>query len=250
MSAALLEGGDSAPLKRLSEKLINTKTSVFTLPIEQTMNLKALVIADQHFGKTLPVNDSIPRLFRSLMPIIVRESINCIFMLGDLVHVGKNPDSEGILKKVFDALEQLPIPVYVMGGGLDRVLLWDYKYNKPGSNVKVVYDYAIKIHHPNAPIGTPPNIYLSHDLGNPLSIKSDEAESFVVELKRAFSNEISSDDYLIIGHVHEHVHNEQLRCAAIKEFSQDNHRSDYAIVAMSDNGLKVTLVGNERKHAA
>ena len=141
----------------------------------------------------------------------------------------------------------LAIASYVMGGGLDRLLLWDYKYNKPGSNVKVVYDYAIKIHHPNAPAGTPPNIYLSHDLGNPLAVKPDEAESFVVELKRAFSSEISSEDYLIIGHVHEHAHNEQLRCVTLKEYSQDNHRSDYAIVAMGSDGFKVTLVANERK---
>lgn len=247
MSAALLQG-ETAPLKRFSQKLINTKTSVFTLPIEQTINLKGLVIADQHFGKTLPVNDALPRFFRSLVPLIVREQINCLFMLGDIVHVKPGFPNEEILEKVFAALEQLPIPVYVMGGGLDRTLIWDYKYNKPNSNVKVVYDYAIKIHHPNCPPGSPPNIYLSHDLCNPLSVKPDEAESFVVELKRAFSDEISSDDYLIIGHVHEHVHNDQARCVAIKEYSQDNHRSDYAIVSMSEDVLKVNLVAADRKH--
>ena len=239
MSTDPLNQASSPPIKRLSQPLVNTKTTVFTLPLEHAANIKALVVSDQHFGKTLPITRSLPQCLKNMMTIIAREQINCIFMLGDIVD---NNDKD-ILTKVFSALEQLPIPVYVMGGGNDRVLIFDYKYNRPGSNVRVVYDYAIRIHNPNAPVGTPQNIFLAHDLCNPLSVKPDEAEAFLVALKRAFKKDIANEDFLIIGHTHQYVFNEDLRCASIKDFSPDNHHNGYAVISTGSNGFKINIVG-------
>ena len=239
MSTDPLNPSSPPPIKRFSAPLVNTKTTVFTVPLEHAVNIKALVVADQHFGKTLPITKSLPQCLKNMMTIIAREQVNCIFMLGDIVD---NNDKD-ILTKVFSALEQLPIPVYVMGGAKDRVLLFDYKYNRPGSNVTVVYDYAIRIHHPNAPLGTPPNIFLAHDLCNPVTVKMDEAEAFVVALKRAFEKDITVEDFLLIGYTHQYVFNEQLRCASIKDFSPDNHHNGYAIISTGTDGFKINIVG-------
>ena len=242
---SLLQGADSAPVKKLSQPLINNKSSVFILPKERCVGLKALVITDQFFGKTLPLTKSIPHCLKNMMTIITRESINCIFMLGNVVHVTENniKEAKQNAKKVISSLERIPLPVYIMGGDKDRRLWWELKYEKPGSNVHIVYDFLIRIPHPNPQLGNDVSFYLTHDCKNPIHIKQDEVESYAVELKRALKDEVHNEDYLLIGYCQNYLYNQTARVACIKEFSPDNHRNGYAIVSVTDSGFDLNIVG-------
>lgn len=244
---SLLKDSTSTPVKSLSAPLKNKKSTVFTVPIEHTVNMKALIITDQNFGKTLPLTKSIPHCMKSLMTIIARESINCIFMIGDLVWINeKNPNIEQAkqtLIQVFKALEMIPLPIYILGGERNRRLLYDVNYDVPHSNIDVVYDFLIRIHNPNAEIGSSQNFYLTHDCKNPLSLKPNEIESYAIELKRALQDEISNDDYLLIGHCQAYYQNDQAKVATIKEFSPDMHRNGYAVLSLTQEGFNLNIVG-------
>ena len=241
---SLLDGQDQSPIQPFPQQFPNLKTTVFNLPIEHTVNMKALVLTDQFFGKTLPLTKSIPQCMKNIMTIIVREGINCIFFIGDLVHFQKDEnETKSILTKVLKVFEEIPLPIYVMGGEQNRQILYNMKYQKPGSNVHVVYDFMIKIKHPNPPIGTIPNIYLTHDAKNPLTVKPDQVESFVFSLKNAFSQEIANEDFLLVGHCNGYSFNEQGKYGSIKEFSPDNHRNGYAIITCTKEGFNVNIVG-------
>ncbi|OHT02077.1 Ser/Thr protein phosphatase [Tritrichomonas foetus] len=242
---SLLQGSNGEPLKKLSQPLTNTHSSVFVVPAERVANMKAIVITDQTFGKTLPLTKSIPHCLKNLMTIIARESVNCIFIIGDLVHFTESKEKEAKenLLKVLNAFEMIPLPIFIMAGDHNRRLLWETKYDKPGSNITIVYDFLIRITHPNPPLGTPANFYLTHDAKNPLSLKLDEIESYAVELKRAFNSEIANEDFLLIGHCQTYVLNETARVACIKEFSPDNHRNGYAIISVTPEGTKLNIVG-------
>lgn len=244
---SLLQDSTNSPVKPLPTPLKNKKSTVFTVPIEHTINMKAMIITDQNFGKTLPLTKSIPHCMKSLMTIIARESINCIFMIGDLVYINeKDPKIEQakeILSKVFKALEMIPIPVYILGGERNRRLLYDVNYDVPHSNIHVVYDFLIRIHNPNPPIGTPSNFYLTHDCKNPLVLKANEIESYAIELKRALQDEISNEDYLIIGHCQAYYQNDTAKVASIKEYSPDLHRNGYAVLKLTPEGFNLNIVG-------
>lgn len=242
---SLLQGSTPSPVKPLPYPLTNKKSSVFTVPIEQTKNIKAIVITDQNFGKTLPLTKSIPHCLKNLMTIIARENINCIFIIGDIVHFDdlNIEKAQETLLEVFKQFEMIPLPIYIMGGENNRRLLFDLNYSIPFSNIKVVYDFLIRIHNPNPVLDTPPNFYLTHDGKNPLKLKPEEIESYAIELKRAFKDEIANEDFLIIGHCQAYYLNESARVATIKEFSPDNHRNGYAIIEMTEQGLKLNIVG-------
>ena len=236
----MTQGGQDESIRPFPQPLVNTKVDVFTLPVEHAAHIRALVVADQRFGKTLPITRSLPQCLKNMMTIVVRESINCIFMLGDIVHAASD---RGLLSAVVRALEQLPIPVYIMGGPETRVLLFDYKYEKPGSNVHIVYNYAIRIPHPAPLSGAPPNVFLAYDLCNPFAVGPSDAQSYVVALKRGFDRDIRSEDFLLVGRPNHYVFNDELRCASIKDFSPDNHHSGYAVIVVEKDGFKIQIVG-------
>lgn len=219
---------------------------MYKVGIEYIHNMKALLISDQHFGKTLPLTQSLPQCLKNLMTIIMRENINTLFLLGDLIHIEDEKatkHNKDTLLKVIGAFEQIPIPVFIMGGEHDRKLLWDCKYNKPGSNVHIVYDYLVQLSHPNPQLGTLQNVFLAHDFNNPYSLKPDEVESFVVELKHSLSDFVKPEDYLIIGHCHQFANNEQAKAASLREFSPDLHHNGYAILTCNPNCFDIDFKG-------
>lgn len=222
----------------------NTKTSVFSVPSVISDGINALVVSGQDFGRTLPLTRAIPQFMKSLLSVVKRNQINCLFFLGDLVYVDDGSESAVVtatMKTVIAALEELPIPVYIMGGERDRVLLWQMKYTNPGSNVRVVYDYAIKIGVPGA--SDVKNVFLTYDLMNPVPVRYDQADEFTHALKRAFYMDIQERDYLVVGHPKGYAVNEAKKYASIKNWSVDHHRTGYAIVTREESGLTVKVVG-------
>ena len=76
-----------------------------------------------------------------------------------------------------------------------------------------------------------------------ISLKPNEIESYAIELKRALQDEISNDDYLLIGHCQAYYQNDQAKVATIKEFSPDMHRNGYAVLSLTQEGFNLNIVG-------
>ena len=131
----------------------------------------------------------------------------------------------------------------VMGGPQNRKILYDMKYNKPGSNIHVVYDYMIKIKHPVPPQGTIPNVYITNDAMCTVPVKPDEVESYAYKLKTHFKHEIANEDFLLVGSCNGYSYNEESRFGSIKEFSPDNHRNGHAIISCDSDGFKINIIG-------
>jgi hypothetical protein len=178
---------------------------------------------------------------KNLMGIIKRESINSIFILGNLVHM--QPEiaaSREIMSKALRAFECLPIPVYIMGGEKNSELLWDMKYNKPGSNVQVVHDRIIRL-EPLDPGRPEEGICLAHCLGGVAA--GGEVEAYVLGVKKALKGCVGDGDFLLVGNCQHYVLNTQARIGSMKDFSPDNRHTGYAIVAFGPEGRDIRIVG-------
>lgn len=243
---SLLTDDQNATNKKFTLHLTNKNTSIYIMPLENTVDLKGLVITNQLFGKTLPLTKSIPQFMKNIMTIISREKINTLFFIGDIAYYqkeGGEKETKAIIEKFFAILEGIPLPVYVMGGPQNRKILYDMKYNKPGSNIHVVYDYMIKIKHPVPPQGTIPNVYITNDAMCTVPVKPDEVESYAYKLKTHFKHEIANEDFLLVGSCNGYSYNEESRFGSIKEFSPDNHRNGHAIISCDSDGFKINIIG-------
>jgi predicted phosphodiesterase len=223
------------------ENLINKIATAYTIPSNVVRGMKALIIADAHFDKTLSLSSTLPKYIKELGRIIAKEKVNTVFVLGDML---QNDDDMTIekLKSIIKGFEYLPVRVYIIGGNHDRSMLWELKYNKQGSNVKVIYDLAMLLVHPNPAPGTPPRIFLAHDLKNNFQLKPEEGQYFVKNLKSSFKDMIRSEDYLLVGHTHQTIDFKELRCGSIGAYSEDLYRKSYAILN-TENGFEFTFRG-------
>jgi hypothetical protein len=218
------------------------QATVFTIPPDHMARLRALVISDQLFGKTLVVTKSLPTCFTNIMTLITRENLNTIFVLGDLIFPNDS-NASVLLTKVITEFERFPIPVYISGGVRTRPLLAQIEYNKPGTNVKIVKDYLLKLRHPKPPLGTPPNLFLASALLPSTGLKPEKIGEFVSEFKRAFRADIANEDYLLLGGCGAYSLNEEQRCASIKAFSPDDHHNAHAIVVADEAGFTIKVIG-------
>ena len=221
--------------------LVNKVATAYQIPANVVRGMKAMIVADSHFDKTLALSATLPKYIKELGRIILREKITTLFVLGDLIQNDEDITMEK-LKSIVTAFELLPIRVYIIGGNHDRSLLWEMKYNKKGSNVTVVYDLAMCLTHPNPPPDTPPRLFLAHDLKNNYLLKPEDGPYFVKNLKKEFKDMIHDEDYLLLGHTHQTIDNKDCRCGSVGSLSEDLHRHSYAILT-TDNGFQLNFIG-------
>lgn len=223
------------------DNLINKIATAYPIPSNVVRGMKALIVADAHFDKTLALSTTLPKYIKELGKIVLREKVNTIFVLGDMLQNDEDMTIDK-LKSIIAAFELLPAKVYMIGGNHDRSMLWDLKYNKKGSNVTIVYDLAMVLTHPNPAPDTPPRIFLAHDLKNNFQLKFDEGQYFVKNLKSFFKDMIHSEDYLLIGHTHQTINIKEQRCGSVGAYSEDLHRQSYAILK-TENGFELIFHG-------
>ncbi|EAY22178.1 Ser/Thr protein phosphatase, putative [Trichomonas vaginalis G3] len=224
------------------QTLINKVATAFHVPKNVVTGMRALIVSDAHFDKTLTLSRTLPKYIKSLSSIIIRDKLNTVFVLGDMIQNDDDITMEK-LQSIITAFELLPVPVYIIGGNHERSLLWDLKYNKQGSNVTIVYDLCICLTYPTQPPSrTPPRVFLAHDLKNNFQLQPEEGESFVATLKKEFVDLIHHEDYLVTGHTHKTINNEEERYASVGAYSEDLHRSSYAML-FAENGFHFQFVG-------
>jgi hypothetical protein len=240
MDRFLVDGPDS-PQTSLPFRIITSKATIFTVPLELVLNLRGLVVSDQAFGKTLHRTQSIPKCFEKLARIISQESVNCVFVLGDLIYIESDEVRNNVtLRQVVQAFEAIPLQIFILVSEGNRPLLSASQVRRVGSNVTFVYDSMIRIHHPNPPHQSPPNVFLAHALEE---VEMGVAEPLVLQLKRAFASDIAVEDFFVLGHTNQYVFDEQHRCATMKSLYADLARTAYAIVAADQDGLKIRVIG-------
>jgi hypothetical protein len=102
------------------------------------------------FGKTLHRTRSIPKCLEKLARVISQESVNCIFILGDLIYVEVDERRNDVtLRQVTQAFKAIPLPIFILVSESNRSLLSTYAGHRTGLNVAFVYDSMIRIHLPD-----------------------------------------------------------------------------------------------------
>jgi hypothetical protein len=162
-------------------------------------------------------------------------------VVGGLIHVEAGDVRASVtLRQVVQAFEAIPLPIFILVSEGNRALLSASQVRRAGSNLTFVYDSMIRIHHPDPPPGSPPNVFLTHALED---VEIGLAEPLVLQLKRAFASDIAVDDFFLLGHTNQYVFDERHRCATMKSLFADLARTAYAIVAADQDGLKIRVVG-------
>ncbi|KAH0786507.1 Ser/Thr protein phosphatase [Histomonas meleagridis] len=111
----------------------------------------------------------------------------------------------------------------------------------------VTSDLLIKLTHPNPKPGEISNLYMTHDLGEPLRLTRTQCKSYMLALKQVNSNVIGAEDYLLTGHTHECVEVPDERCSCLKPMSVDLNFFGYALIT-AENGFVVQHFDDARLH--
>ena len=219
-------------------RLLNDKATALTISGSELTTMKAVIITDCHLNRFLPFDETFPQLKDQLLSLVEKERANTVILLGDIVHIRTEGAAEKI-EKVLKIFESLPVKVYYVSGNHDRHVAAKMSFPAT-SNVTIVRDLALCLVHPCPPPGTPPRIFLTHDLHNHHKLKPHEVKSWLAFLRRTFSSLIDKDDFLLTGHTHETIINEEVNSASVAPFSLDLQRKSYATLTMTkEEGIKV-----------
>lgn len=224
--------------------LVATEATIYDLPNELASNIVGLVITDQHFGKwNVSFTKSFSTFKDKLNDLLNQTNPTCLFMLGDTIDYS-NRDWEQSFYTVFDYLESLEIPVFLLGGNHDkeRIINLNYEFDQ---NLIFVKETFIRIKHPNPNNENYSGILLGHDLGNNFLVDPPDAPIYVKWMKDVFKKYFSQGEMMLLGHTHQNISIEEDEAYSIKQFSPVFRSYQYALI--KDDGQKYTVTFSEMK---
>jgi hypothetical protein len=200
-------------------------------------NMRAVVIADFHLGKSHPIGKTLPRLLRLLSSIVVDKRANVLFLLGDLIEhtsaQGSSPPSKesivGDCTAVLRRLDILTLPIYWIPGSEERVLVPELKEVLSG-NIRVCPENFIRLKHPHPRRGTYPSIYVTYSGGYQFGVVEGQVKLFSTTLKTHFAPFIDSESLLMVGCTGKNEPFEQQKVVALDQFSIDNGKLSYSLI--------------------
>lgn len=221
-------------------KLKTSDATIYDVPEKFKNNFKGLVISDHHFGLKMELQTSLSIFKSKLEQIIKNLNPTCLFMLGDTIDFHASNFTESI-KIVFNYLEKLEIPIFLLGGNHDkeRILKLNYKFEK---NLIFVKDTFIRIQHPKSTGEKYTGILMGHDLGNNFAVLYDDAPTFVKWMREVFDRYFKPGQMMLIGHMHKEVSLNEYDSYSIKQFSPDFHVFQYAIIHDNGNSYGVSFL--------
>ena len=203
-------------------------------PIPIIPKMKILLISDTHLGSEIDFNLALEKFISELKNLVEVVKPTHIFHLGDLVDGTFTPTAGGFnLSTALNKLNELAIPIYVIGGNHDRLYASQVNFsNTQYITLSQKYSLSLTI-PPQSNSNKPTKIYFAHDLGNNYKARYPASKPFVRWIKAGCR--ISKRDWLICGHTHESflVKDECFSC--IGQFSPECNNSCYGIIEIDKN---------------
>lgn len=215
----------------------NTAT-IYSIPNELTQNFLGLVITDQHLGKFISFNSGFPKFKSKLDSLLSQTKATCLFMLGDTIDY-RCRDYSSAFNTVFNYLETLQIPVFLLGGNHDkeRIQKLHYKFDK---NLKFIEDTFIRVSHPSPNGEKYSAIIMGHDLGNNFQVDPCDAPTYVKWMGDVFNKYFKPSEMMLLGHTHQNISIPENESYSIMQFSPDFRSFQYAII--KDVGGKFNVI--------
>jgi calcineurin-like phosphoesterase family protein len=167
----------------------------------------------------------------ALSEVIAREQPSVVFVLGDVVHSGRDP---GLYLKFYRDMESLGVEIRIIHGNHDQRVHCEVVGKHKGQRVKVYREDLLLVISRN---GTRA-VALGHDLRNDLAVRT---EDFVAKwfrlLREAFAEHIPKDGLLIVGHVHAWNKDDQGLSYSIPVFSADLGVFAYGVLERDAGGV-------------
>ncbi|KAK8872033.1 hypothetical protein M9Y10_007790 [Tritrichomonas musculus] len=220
---------------------LKTNTATFyDVPNKLKSNFIGLIISDQHFGRYNEMSSSLNAFKTKLEEKLKETHATCLFMLGDTFDYYLDNYKESVVS-VFQYLETLTIPVFLLGGNHDkeRLLKINYNFNK---NLKFVKETFIHLQHPNPNGENFTGILMGHDLGNDFQVDPDDAPIYVKWMKDVFDRYFSPGEMMLLGHTHQNIFLNECNAYSIKQFSPEFDSFAYAIIKDEGNRYDVCFL--------
>lgn len=219
--------------------LTTTQGTYYSIPRDIIEGMIALVITDLHFNKHKDLSQSIPHTLKEILALIKKHNANVLFVLGDVIQ-GSNKKGSLLVPIVCHAFEQLPIPVYLIGGNHDRGYYRSAKYDCSKSNLKIIHDKMMLLEHPNPEPGLRKRVFLAHEMGNNRKLTDSQIPIFLKALKDTFTV-IRPDDYLLTGHTHATKILESENLASVLNYSYDLKSDGYALITTGQHMFDISF---------
>ena len=219
--------------------LYSLHSTFYEIPIEFSYNLKALIFSDLHIGEKKPSTIGTTSIFIKIINLIEKHKANCIFFLGDIIESSSLTWKED-LNCFLNSLENLCVYSFFISGNHERRTVDNYL-----ENLNFLYFYFIKdlcfyITHYNSKLNNLKKIFFAHDFGNALWLTKKQIPIFIKGLKNVFSTMIDKNDFLILGHIHEHYMFENELCCSLGCFSNDLSFNNYGLIT-SEEEFKIEI---------
>ena len=197
-------------------------------------NSKILLISDFHIGKKYDPQYSIDVLFKQIHALIKQEFPDYVFILGDVVD-GTCPSIVETYRDVLVRIIKLSMKCIIFGGNHDRYVVDMFlKRAKLPTNLVVLTNKRYLV------LPTQPRIFIGHDWYFNVRVRDDVTLTYMKNL-RNLTLGMNESDYLIIGHTHTQIHDENKTSYSIGQFSVDEHSLKYAVITTSNSKPRITL---------
>jgi DNA repair exonuclease SbcCD nuclease subunit len=176
-------------------------------------------------------------MLRVLSDLLIEKEATVLFILGDIIDA-VDENLRATLDLLFPALASLCLPIYLIPGNHDRPIFEHIELRLLDPNVHVILDLFMCLSHPNPGSGTPPRIFLAHDGGNAYRIRDFLCRSFIMSARHWFASFIKDEDFLLMAHLHTHVHMKKARCASLAPFLFQERILGWGFIT-AENGFRL-----------
>ena len=221
-------------MDRENIRLISTNVKSFDIDVSCD-NFKGLIITDLHIGYQFHVKESVFMLIPKIQRLIEQVQPTCVFILGDLIHIGARHIFPGDWTSFFRKLERLNIETHIIPGNHEkymRGLIATFYY--PHAKVRFHSVELIRL----LPTNGTRIVAMGHDLRNDNKVHSNRGlSSWVHMLRTSFSRLIPPDALLVLGHTHQNFVSSDRLTYTIDTFSVDYPVRCYGLLQPNTGGV-------------
>lgn len=218
--------------------LKTNEATIYDIPNELLCNFCGVAITDQHLGRYTKFETDFSIFKNKLETLLDQTKATCLFMLGDTIDYHCR-NYENSFKSVFNYLETLQIPIFLLGGNHDKERI-EKLYHNFNKNLVYVRETFIRVRHSNSNGEKYSGILMGHDLGNDFQVDPCDAPIYVKWMGDVFRRYFNPGEMMLIGHTHQNIAIKENESYSIKQFSPYFESYQYALI--QDDGSKYDVM--------